>query len=709
MLLNSNSIKKCSTILCVALTPSFAVHAEAIIASKQALKPISSLPAISTPKTKKKTHHVIVETDENGEITALRLIRKSDNKEVVSAYPRGHAFAKHVKKSQKMEMEHYSKHMVLRKLKRKLKKLTNTPFTIQPIQRQTSIVRSGLSAQATATSTASYNTGLPLGFNPSVGPTGSECYNFTTLPPSAPQTVLTFSSQSDASSIAAQTNISASISMSYDGFKANDNFSYSDNYKSTTNSGVMIFNTSAIYTLDNVLDQNNPLNAYGSQAQSAGAFSQQCGSTFMAQVPAGMLITGELTWQSSSSEASSQMSDQLNASYLGLASLSAAVSAASAVQNSSTQVDFILNILGGGEEANNAILSAYQNATSDLTQCSKGATASCDAFASALNQGATSAIQTFQQAVTNPLPTDLSIFAVFPYGVAGVNAGELQTIPVAGASDAYENYKNELTQYVDLINQINTLKNRATLLSQEIGTYQYNPTGLNIQNYLTNVANTYNSDFNTLINNLTTCLNATASDVGEACSPVINNTSSNAYIWYSANGGNPDWAAQQNTVALQYTGNYTDPTGSYQIAQDVVYLNEMSFPTQGGNNGYQYAGNMNDQASLTLFADAPFYLSGAMQTYSQVIVFPMPQNVDLYDITSKAQTHYARILDDNLYNTLNPFATNTYPSDYYWTSGQDCTPTFAAPCGFGIHVNVSWETNNQEAWSVTPIINFFNP
>jgi hypothetical protein len=576
-------------------------------------------------------------------IASIHLIRNKDNKEVLTAYPHGRSLA-------------WSNYDNL-----EVKEMTFSEYKKFMAGRETS---------SSAAATSTYNTGLPVGYDPSLGPTSTSCFNFNSQITGAPTTRLSFSSQNTASSNAAQTNISASVKLSYGAFKATDDFSFSDNYKNSANSGNIYFSAYVIYTLQNAYDSNNPLNSFGQMLKSQGAvpFVQQCGSNFITVVPAGMLAYGEFSFSSNSSQASQAISNTLKANY-GLNSLSLAVNAAKQVANSSAQMDFTLTIMGGGPTATNIIVTAYNNESADLKQCIEGTASNCDSFAVAINGAVAKAAATFQSEVTTPLPSDISIFETFPNGVSGVSTGQLMYLPisgiVAGASDLYKQYQTQLNTYVGLLNQIGTLYSRASVLNDKIYGTAYNPQSLlNLSGYLVSIQNTYRTDKNNMIQNLFNCLG----DVTQ-CGPIVNNTITNPYTWYGtpSPAGNKNFLAQQNTIALQYAGIYSD-FENYQYPNDIVYTDVLP-PFQSP------AQDISGKASLIGFTDATFYTGGNYQNTASLIILPMLPNNDISTVYSTAIMKYHGIWTSD-------WSSGTGTQSLIWTTAS-CQPTFANPCSIG--------------------------
>jgi hypothetical protein len=631
-------------------------------------------------------HYFVVDMRGN-KLAAVHRFRSSDNKEVVTAYPRGHSFAASAKTHRVMGPRAYRR------------------FISRIIGQQRNSTAPNLAAGPV------YNTGLALGYNGSTGPTSGQCFNYTTQNPVSPVVSLNFSSLDTASSFAAQTNMSSSVSTSLWGFKAKDSFSFSDQYSSSANSGSVYFNAQAIYSLNSTIPSKTPLNAQGSSALSAGNFSQLCGVEYTATVPAGMIVVGEFSWFSDSSAASQAIANNFKSSYGGsLARVANAVQSATQVANAQWGIGFSVVVEGGGSAASQQIITAYDNAETALNQCAQGNVTSCNTFATQMDAGATQGIGTFQQGIpsTGSMPTNLSNFAAFPNGVAGVSfQTNLQPVPTGKTvNDALLPYKSQLQQYVTLLNQIATLYNRSSYLYEAVGQPSFNPINtLNLQNYLYNAEYVYSGDKSTLMSNLSNCLSSNQQNVTTACAPILNNSVTNAYDWYAAGGPNPNsfsaaqnWLAQQNTIGLQYTGLFTPPTGSGgPFPIDVLYVDTL--PPFTGTNGQVIGG----QSSLTGFADATYYWNGN-STNPMVSLLALPNGTDLGTIYSTALTKDWLGIGTNgaFFNSLNGLS-------FAWTT-PTCTPTFNLTCTVGFDVEYgppiyaeSW--NYQE--SLQPIPQFF--
>jgi len=615
------------------------------------------------------SHYVRVK-QHNGKMAVVHLHRSKDDKVIVTSYPYGRTTASLADgEFRRMSLSEFNQSMADR---------SNRSINARPLA---------------ATAAASTPTSLQLGYSPSVGPLPGECYNFTVEPLSNPvlQTNLTISNT--ASSFAAQTNVNASISGAVGAFKASDTFSYSDNYQNSTNSGTVYFNAYAVYQLSSAYDS---LTSVGAQMQGAGQIPQLCGVQYMAVVPAGALVTLRLSWNSSFSQIATTMSDKLTGSY-GLDQLSVAVKSAKSISNSTLGLDYLIQIEGGGSALTAPIMNAAQTAdTQYLTDCenstSSDATA-CDSLATAINSAVGPNISSFQSSAEADNP-DYSTFAIFANGVSGTSLST-QSVLVPGItdSDVLAPYQSALNGYLTLLNQVATLGLRAQYLSQAVGSgsqYNWTATGVDLQNILSTLGDTYGQDvgsaqdLGTMIYKLNNCLyHSTSTNVATLCAPITNNTSATAYDWYGANGGNPNWLAQQNAIALQYVGSAQPqvvanfgsqkPLAYIRPTFDVVYIDNV-----GNLPG---ASNIANQAALVAFADAPypFYFGGfqGFDSNPAGILIPYKPQTDLgtfEQVAPNSWIYYSYYVTEQ----NGPGGWVAAGSPLSWI--QVCGPTFTTPC-----------------------------
>ena len=539
------------------------------------------------------SHYNVVKLARSGVIRSVHLIVTETGEEVFTSYPYGIAFAAPNERDFEVRMK-------IEELEGFLE-VWSTPDSTP----------GSLHASDDATpSPIGVASGLPIGWSNSVGVAPGQCLNYTIATPSNHVEQASFSSQNTASSTAEQIKVSATVSGAYGAFKASNTFSYSDNFQSSTNASNQYYNLFSLYTLNTTVSGDDPLNSQGQNAGSS--FSTLCGTEYMSSVPVGMVATISINYGSSSQTTQTEISNSFKAS-VGLNSVSSAVSTSTKDTNASSYFKFSMVHYGGGTQAaaelNNAFAAENSSHEAYYALCAAGNTSACTQFTSNMGSGATKALNSFNALVgdlssaTNP---DLSFFETFPNGVAGANTTQLVTtaIPLSTTNDVLNPYKSELKQYVTLLNQIATLNNRTGTLNNAVSVGHFNPTSLiDLVSYLDKLENVYKSDRTTLLTNLETCLAATRTNVKTACGPIINNTITNAYEWYASSGEHPNFFAQQNTLALQYTAAFSSSAfPSYpSVSLDVFYVDELpSFATAGSN--IAIAG----EAALVSFADRTY-------------------------------------------------------------------------------------------------------
>jgi len=141
-----------------------------------------------------------------------------------------------------------------------------------------------------------------------------------------------------------------------------------------------------------------------------------------------------------------------------------------------------------------------------------------------------------------------------------------------------------------------------------------------------------------LLADLGACLNATASDVTEACAPIINGGASvaSAYDWYDAEHGNADcasgdnqqacWLLQQNTIALQYAANFNEVDVS-ELAMDILYVDVLPLFSD------PIAAPIGGKAGFVAFADRPWIAeSGFVEPGPNISILGLTNDTDLAEI-----------------------------------------------------------------------------
>jgi hypothetical protein len=580
------------------------------------------------------------------------------------------------------------------------------------------------SASATsASSTANYTTGLGLGYNPSTGyvGSGSTCYlEVTKL--NAPVTSSQFSVATGATGFASQTSVSASVSGSYDFFSANASASYSNNYSTTANSGSVFFSASGLYTAVNTF---TGLNTFGTQQNDTGSFGPSCGSQFITQASVGGIGMIQFGWGSTSTTASTAIQTAVSASASsGLGSLSAAVTAgnsnSSAADN--TYYNASTNQEGGGAIFGSAFAEALSNNQSNQTLCTSGdpstnpptppSPAACDDFATGFNADVVAGISGssgFMPSYQNS-PQDLSGLWLFPTPILGVNgqtnlqATDVSTLETSGGSypDLFKSYAKALVNYTNIYNQIRTLSNRANYLYGQLQNYP--STTLNVADYIEPLINQYGQDATVMLQNLTSCLTgATSTNISTVCAPIANLYSGavmSAYDWYGSKGPNPNGYAsyalsnlQNNTIALQYTGTYSDSGGSY-FKMDVAWINQL--PGSGGWMPAPINDNLYSVPAVVGFVDSPWILNYVATTTPYIDIIPLNSGYEITDPFSGWQETEWTIINGNAWSYQNAPVTLSYLNGCQNTS-------FSSPCSLVMNYTGGFTSSV----SLNPINAFF--
>jgi hypothetical protein len=538
--------------------------------------------------------------------------------------------------------------------------------------------------------------GLPIGWNESTGATPGQCFNYTINTPSNNVEQASFSSKSAASSTAEQINVSATVSGASDGFMASDTFSYSDQWSSSTNSSNQYYNFYSLYTLDSTVSSSEPFNAQG---QGAGASaSTLCGSQYLSAVTVGMVATLSIDYGSTSSSTQTDISDSFSASE-GLESLSTSVSSAYSASNSSSYFEFSLTSYGGGTAAttdlNNAFAATNARGEAYYASCAAGNTDDCTTFSGNMGSGASNALSSFNGLVSglssahNP---DLSFFATFPNGVAGADTPALVTTPIPiSTGEVLQPYAAQLDQYVTLLNQIATLNNRVGLIQSLVtDTPSFNPEEfLDLLGYLDPLQNIYTADRDTLLTNLESCLAATSANVTTVCGPIIDNQATDPFEYYAATpascaASDDCFFAQQNTLALQYTGVVLPWTGQgapapmFPIPLDVIYIDELP-PFAAADPTPPIAG----QAAFVGFADRAYWDDvgeGPFETENgnvQILALEPGEPLSTDNVSSAVRLNPPDPAPFTFW-LVGDFGVGGFGPTEFTTN--PCTPTFAAPC-----------------------------
>lgn len=602
-------------------------------------------------------NHHLVRLAPRGAIRSIHLIETGSGREVVASYPYGRDFA--------------AEDDGTREIRMKVEALEGfsegrpTPGTVRT---------TALAAPE------GFATGLPIGWNTSSGPTPGQCFNYTIATPSNNVQQASFSSQNTANSTAEQINVSATVAASFDLFKVSDTASFSDKWQASSFSSNQYYNFYSLYTLDSTVSSDNPLNTQGSNA--VGNFSTLCGSQYMAAVPVGMVATMSLNYGSTSNSTQTAISNQLDASY-GLASVSVAVGVSKQDTNANSYFTFRMVSYGGGTGAAAALQSAFAKTNASgqafYALCAQGNTDACTTFSGNMGGGASAALQSFNSKVddlsgaTNP---DLSFFQTFPSGVSGANLPQLVTAEVPTVvSDVLASYATQLEEYVDLVNQVSTLNNRANQLNARVEAdprHNYIPL-LDLTTTLRALGSKddralYAAARATLLDNLENCLEATKDNVTEICAPIINNQIANAFEYFAAGGPGNNFLAQQNTIALQYTA--LSGVGNVFFPEDVVYISKLPALSSDGSDV-----PITGEAALMSFSDQ-FPGSGG----AELLVLTPGLPISTENLSDKVKAPGGTFA---LWRLINPSSVggvgiDEIPSSHFTSSA--CTPDFANPC-----------------------------
>ena len=634
-------------------------------------------------------HYVILRLTRGGVITSMHLIRTEDGAEVVTSHPYGPAFERAARPVREIRIR-------LGQLERFVAR--------RP--------------EPAASSPSPYNTGLLIGWNPSTGQTPGECYNFTSAQPAANVGSLSFSSENAASSVAAQTRVSATVSGGFGAFSASASFAYSDQWQSSANSGSVYFNISSVYTLNNTVDPNDPLNTQGENA--GDQFATLCGTEYMASVPGGMVATLAVAYGSSSQTAKSDIDAAFSASF-ELDSLKAAVDVAHEKTDSESFFNVSLSHSGGGAQAGALLTTSFGATNSDgdsyVEECSNGDVDACELFVSNMATGAINAGNAFDALAQEvEAGENLNFFALLPSGVAGVDTSALVTETVESQTDVLAPYQDQLEQYLTLLNEIGTLGNRATHLNGLLAD-GFNSQTLDLVGYLdrliddTEGAVSYVTNRATLLEDLGTCLNATASNVTEACAPIIDGGASvaSAYDWYDAEHGNADctsgdnqeacWLLQQNTIALQYAANF-DEVGVGALAMDILYVDVLppfSDPIAAPVSG---------KAGFVAFADRP-WITDIVERGPNVSFLALTNDTDLAEIYTSIEPSQTSAFewfgfDDHGWHVQS----GDVGRHTRWTTAI-CEPSFDDPCPIGFEWHDPTVTTDDVLQSANGIEDLF--
>lgn len=679
---------------------------------------------IKSPKLKPYNYNVFYKVYQ-GKVVYFEMIRTKDGLRRLKMYPYGKAKAKFGSARPIISSNKFMPY--IRALAAKEKMAAKRPIKFS----NTNNYKNEKGILNSRSSSTPITSGLGMGYNTSTGYIGPEsvCYNATTVSNNN-QSSQNLSSSNTASSFAEQYGASSSISGSYDGFSASNNFTFQDSYQNSGNAGQIYYNAYSTYQLTNTLQTSDPINSYGDAAQQAGTFTSDCGSNFVNSMTAGMLITSQFYWSSSSSSTSESINDQVTGSYTTLASTTDAISYATSQTNTSTTFNFIIQTYGGGAQAVATMANATSGNSNESSCLENGDSSACTAFFNSVQTSADTAISDFEASL--PTNGDYSSFEVFPDGIAGASSNT-QPIYYEPLNDLLSNsvtytdellpYTVQLNNYVTILNQISTLNQRASFVNGLVSQNYFNPSYyLNISYYSLNpLVSAYQADYDTLTKNLSSCLNysATSSSVQTACAPILNLYSqgiTNAYQYYAAGGpssvssSSNQTLVQQNTIALQYTGTnttsnlYPGNTINFACCNSQIPTDLVWTPVVNSTPTYQY-----NTSALIAFGDQVYPTVGSGQWTTSNAAFTQIISTNSNASQNTMSIPVSSYVANDCTVTYSTIGYISCSSTMTYSYTNNCTaPTFGSPCGItGIITFPSSSSTITQTLNLGPIPNFF--
>lgn len=705
-------------------------------AAKKKFKPI--------PISKYGYYNVLTTSDQK--IAKIEFIRISDGRHMVEAFPHGYGLVRQATKKTRMTPNVFKAFMKVRAKKEKINNSLDgsrrKPSHGSSVAKQATVSGSSCSANASCSS------GIPIGYNPSVGyvSTSTNCFNWQTTAGQGYTFQTNMQQVSGVTNSSSMINATASIFGAYDGITASDNFTYSSSYNTNSNSTQAFFSAYAYLPLANAIDQVNPLTSTGSSAMASGTFSSQCGSQYMTSVMAGMFVTTSFQSVSSNSTATTSINNSFKASY-DVDQLSNAVSDANSTSQSTTSWNATFTVVGGGDTAANLYLNGGSYVTSTGTVAVAGVNTNqtigymqgcfapisdssaaaintaCGSFESNIASSGSGAISYFTYTYpATSLPQNLLSFTVFPSGVAGVQAvPSYASIPTANVSDIYSGWQSQIGNYLNVANQIQTLYNLANQYYTSMNGSTYDVSTFNLTGNLANLLGIYSSDVTAIKGvqgnqNLALCLGSTttSSNISNNCSSASQLWAGNinsAYSFYSAspalsNSGssNNDYYAAQNSIALLYSGYLQYDTGNNdgsvwgngvtRASVSSMWLNQTP---QGATGSYNGAGTMVN------FVSSPWYYAGQSVTQETTPfmvwipavppqTIPVETGIGTYSTITTATPNMTNIPlgfsnDYGFYMGANGanYITNTYYNPNSIQSQNGCTQSSSTPCNLGVY------------------------
>jgi hypothetical protein len=292
--------------------------------------------------------------------------------------------------------------------------------------------------------------------------------------------------------------------------------------------------------------------------------------------------------------------------------------------------------------------------------------------------------------------------------IRNLQATDVSTLETSGGSypDLFKSYAKALVNYTNIYNQIRTLSNRANYLYGQLQNYP--STTLNVADYIEPLINQYGQDATVMLQNLTSCLTgATSTNISTVCAPIANLYSGgvmSAYDWYGSKGPNPNGYAsyalinlQNNTIALQYAGHFTDSDGSI-FNMDAAWINQL--PGSGGwtvTNPTSAVSSIYSLPSLVGFVDSPWILNGNATTTPYIDMLPLSSGFGITASLSNWLSQEWTIINGDSWSYIAAPVTLSYLDGCPSTS-------FSSPCTLTANYNSATYTSTA---SFSPIYAFF--
>ena len=199
---------------------------------------------------------------------------------------------------------------------------------------------------------------------------------------------------------------------------------------------------------------------------------------------------------------------------------------------------------------------------------------------------------------------------------------------------------------------------------------------LDLVAYLNDLHNIYRGDRSHAARDLQKCLQATSTNVTAVCHSIITNQATNAFDYYAADGPGNNFFAQQNTLALQYTGLTRSPGPCPHVPMDVLYIDELpSFAAVGRHP-------IASQAGFVSFTDRPFTTPTGTFLFPGYDILALEPNQPLStnNVSTTVRANPAASSPFTLWTFLLEQGPRSVPRSGTTFSSASCTPTPANPC-----------------------------